>query len=241
MSVRRKPRRLDRATAEQLLTGTGAAGAAHPRLAALLAAAAAPLAATASPRGEAAALAAFRDAHRAPAPASRASALRTWLAKLLTVKVGLVSAAVVGLGGVAVASAGEFSGPPHSAIAPSPSASVGPTAAGDPTASPNASPSQPVPADLVALCQKYARKDADHRAKALDDNSFRDLVNRAGAKDRDIVDGFCAAVLHALPSLAPSDSPSTHPNSRSKPPGAPSKAAKPEAQPSARPSSRQFH
>src|SRR5581483_589197 len=96
--------RLDRAAAERLLADPTAAGTGQPRLAALLAAVAAPPARAALQPGEAAALAAFRAAHRDPAPQPRRlSMLKTSLAKLLTVKLGVICAAVLGLGGVAVA------------------------------------------------------------------------------------------------------------------------------------------
>jgi hypothetical protein len=95
------PRRIDRRTAEHLLSA-----APHPEqatgsdpLSDLLAAAAAP-AREGELAGEQAALAAFRDARLADAPQPRRESM---LAKVLTVKVAVIAASVVAAGGVAVA------------------------------------------------------------------------------------------------------------------------------------------
>jgi hypothetical protein len=229
MSAYDGPRRLDRATAEQLLRGGTAAGASQPRLAALLAAAAAPPVRAATLPGEAVALAAFQAAHRDPAPKPRRlSMLRTSLAKLLTVKISVACAAVLGLGGVAVAATGaELPGPLHFGTAPSGAPSHHPKPSGASSPWPTTWPSHTVPPGLLALCKNYTGKDRDHRGRALDDPRFHDLINRAGAKDRDRIDRFCDFVLHGGPSGAPSGLPSTHPTTWPKPSGFPSAFPKP--------------
>ncbi|HKT02401.1 MAG TPA: hypothetical protein VJT31_22960 [Rugosimonospora sp.] len=214
--------RLDRATAERLLNGDWvAAGTGQPRLAALLADAAAPPARPARLPGEAAALAAFQAAHRDPVPQPRRfSMLKTSLAKLLTVKVGVACAAVLGFGGVAVAaSSGSLPGPLHHlglGASPSGSHSPHPRPSGGPTAWPSGWPSawpgHTPPPGLVALCRKYSGQDNDHRGRALDQPGFGDLVKRAGAKDRDRVDRFCDFVLHGGPNGWPSGFPTVHPS-----------------------------
>jgi hypothetical protein len=238
MSAYERPRRFDRATAEQLLQGGAAAGASQPRLAALLAAAAAPPVRAAKPRGEAAALAAFQAAHRDPvAQPRRLSMLRTSLAKLLTVKIGVVCAAVLGLGGVAVAATGgSLPGPLHfHAAPPSGSPSHRPKPSGLPTAWPTAWPSRAVPPGLLALCQRYAGdKDRDHRVRSLNDPRFGDLVRGAGLKDRDRVDRFCDFILHPR-SGAPSGFPTTRPSTWPKPSGFPTTFPKPSGLPSRAP------
>jgi hypothetical protein len=223
MSAHERSRRLDRATAEELLRGGTAAGASQPRLAALLAAAATPPVRAARLPGEAAALAAFQASHRDPVPQPRRkSMLRTSLAKLLTVKIGLVCAAVLGLGGVAVAATGgELPGPLHLHAAPpsaTPSQHGKPT--GLPTAWPSTWPSHKLPPGLVALCQNYIGRDRDHRGHALDDPGFRDLVANVGVKDLDRTDKFCALLLHPrgnAPSGLPTTRPTTKPNTPATP------------------------
>lgn len=202
---------MDRKTAEELLRGDRAG---HP-LTELLAAAKAP--ATAGElSGEADALAAFRAAAQSPDVVPRRR--RSMLAKLLTLKVAAAAfACTATVGGVALAaSTGALPNPIGSerpSHSPSHSASRSPSASHAPRPSFSA---RPVPSGsaLPDLCREWAGKDRDHRAKALDDAHFGELVKRAGKKDRNRVEQFCG-----LREPAPSGKPSARPSGR---PGLPS-------------------
>jgi hypothetical protein len=194
---------VNRRTAARLLSDPATAGPETRRLGALLAAVAAP-ARPGESRGEAEALAAFRSARLDPvAEPRRPSMLKTAAAKLLTVKIGLICAASLGVGGVAyAASADALPGPLHLGAGSSTSGHR-PHPSGTPSVRPSHPASAP-PAGLTALCHDYAGRDQDHRRLALDDPRFHDLVGRAGAKDRGRVDAYCAKLDHDWPSARPS-------------------------------------
>ena len=141
--------------------------------------------------------------------------LKTAVTKLLTVKIGLICAASLGVGGVAyAASTDSLPGPLH----------IG-SAGGRPSGShaaphayssvrPSARPSHPSmsPGSLKNLCHDYAGRDLDHRTKALDDPEFHDLIGPAGGRDRQRFDDFCARLDHDGPSGAPSTWPGNRPS-----------------------------
>jgi len=209
MSSHEGSRPVDRATAEHLLRGgSDARDAGHPRLAAVLAAASAAPHGGGPVPGESAAMAAFRAAQLAPhSQQQRQSMIKSALAKLLTVKIAAVTAGVLGVGGVALASTtGTLPGPlkfggtsaPHS---PKPEKTR-------PTTDPSGRPGEKAaPPGLVWLCHDYIGKDRDHRRKALDDSNFRELADRAGGRDRDKADKFCDDLLRRWPSATPKPRP----------------------------------
>jgi hypothetical protein len=224
--------RLDRATAERLLSGDPAAASpGQESLANLLAAATAPgrhreLA------GEQAAMAAFRVAHRAPPTQQRSrSMLKTALAKILTAKAAAVVAATT-IGGVAVAAGTGHLPSQHGQGASSQSSSsqeaetseTGPGAskAASAKASPHAA-AAPSPS-MVGLCRAYAHVVASH-GKALDNPAFTALVTAAHGKAN--VSGMCTTLLaqqkaeHADPAGSPAQASSGHPNAGQHPGGAP--------------------
>lgn len=182
-----RSRRLDEDTAEQLLRGEPTEPA-HTHLAALLSAAQSP------PRpaeytGQPAALAAFQAARLAPIRPVR----RTVLAGRLTVRMGAVSLAVLGLGGVAVAATtGALPAALHHGSQVAGARGHAPR----PSALPSPATSRTPGSSLIALCRRYADHDRDHRSRMLNDPDMHDLVVRAGSRDRDRVDDFCAKLLH---------------------------------------------
>lgn len=220
MSIHEEPRpTIDRDAAERLLSGDPATGDGHRRIASLLAAAQAPAHAR-ELAGEDAAVAAFEAALASPARSPRRnSMLKTTLAKLLTVKAAAACVAVFGAGGVALAaSTGNLPGPlhkpaHHSSASPSTSAKPHPSFSGTPSAFPSR---RPIPADLLKLCDQWSAHNADDRKKALDDKTFSKLIERAGHKDRDRVDHFCADLHKPRPSgsYTPSGKPSAPPSAR---------------------------
>lgn len=202
MSVTTEDRRLSRAAAARLLRGEPPAGAREARLAAVLAAASARRLSNMEGREALArehlAMAAFRDARLQPVRPPRRAGLRTTIARAVTIKVGFVAAAVLGLGGVALAATtGNLPGASHAGSSQATSPAGSPRPRPEPPAS--AGPGEQVPAGLWWLCQNYVGRNANQRAKALDDPAFEDLVDNAGAKDRDRVDAFCAKVLEREP------------------------------------------
>jgi hypothetical protein len=226
-------RRLDRATAERLLSGDPAAvSLGQESLANLLAAAAA------SGRhrelgGEQAAMAAFRVAHRVPPTQQRSrSMMKTALAKILTAKAAAVVAATM-IGGVAVAAGTGTLPTSHKHAAPSPSQSqaaetseTGPetskAASAKATSHASAAPSP----SMVGLCTAYANVVNSH-GKALDNPAFTALVTAAGGKDK--VTSWCTTLLaqqkaqHQGPAGAPTEASTSHPTGAptSHPSGAP--------------------
>ncbi|WP_407836623.1 hypothetical protein ACE1OC_09395 [Streptomyces sp. DSM 116496] len=220
MSTHRS-RRIDHATAEQLLAGarsrasgthdasvipelaelSGTPGG-HEALAGLLAAAAAP-AGKNELSGEQEALAVFRAARLAPATASAAAApaptprKRSLLtpATLLGAKVAAAALAAA-LGGVAVA-AGTGNLPTVLGGAPErerPAASPTPGTRAADAPSPGASgrSSAAVPADLADLCRAFARAPGPRPEEVLAEQRFAPLVAAAGG--RSAVPGYCRPV-----------------------------------------------
>jgi hypothetical protein len=213
MSTRPGKFPIDRGTAERILWAGHAASSATATdpLARLLAAATAPARPSELLREEVA-VAAFRTAHRPSVPQpQRRSMIKLAVAKLLTVKVAAVAAAVVGVGGVALAAtSGAIPSPLHGTAAASHGPADGkarpsgrPSDQRDPSAVPSG-----FPPGLYWLCQDYIGRDAEHRGKALDESKFRELVAQAGGQDKDNADKFCDKLLNDGPDAAPSALPS---------------------------------
>lgn len=199
-----RTRRLDRSTAERLLSGDQAttdthAGTAAAMLAATLSAAAAP----AQP-GELAdehrALAAYSNpAQLGPNPEyRRQSMLKSALAKVLTVKAAIIVAAL-GASGVALAAGTGALPTPWSdtpATPPATSRAANPDA--PPSATPTGRPSDAgKPADagatpdpsVTGLCAAYTAQVGENPGKALESPAFEALVTAAGGKDN--VPAYC--------------------------------------------------
>ncbi|HEV2088670.1 MAG TPA: hypothetical protein VGR21_10190 [Cryptosporangiaceae bacterium] len=232
-------RRLDRATAEQLLRGDPAdAGVDAERLQLLLSAAAGP------PRhhelaGERTAVAAFRRAQVSPSVATHRRP-RTLFGRLVRVKLA-AAAAVAAMGGVAfAASTGALPGPvqdaahgvfgapsAHSGAAASPAASPRVSALPSPV-SPSRKPSvAPPPApspSLVGLCRAYQARPEAAQSKALDQPAFAALV--AAAKGKEHVADYCTALL-ASPKAPPGKPDRPPPRSENTPGDSPSPASTP--------------
>jgi hypothetical protein len=250
-----RTRRLDRSTAERLLTGVRAttdtnADTTTAVLAMVLRAAAAP----ARPdelTGERAALAAYSNpAQLGPVPESRRlSMLKSTLAKALTVKAALVIAALGASGVALAASAGAlptpWSGPPatppatsrsHTPPAAPPVTPTGrPSDAGKPSGTGTPAGATPDPS-LAGLCQAYTAQVGENPGKALESPAFAALITAAGGRDE--VPAYCDALAEDHPTGKPSDlptptehgnAPSTHPTPSNRPstPGSPARAADP--------------
>jgi hypothetical protein len=209
MTVHR-PGHIDRATAEALLRGDPEVRRHAVRLSAYLAAAAAP----ARPHelaGLPAALEAYRAAGRHPVPPRQR---KGWLARVLTIKVGLLLAATTA-GGVALATTTGTLPLPLSRPAPVAPTSVPSSPRPAVAPRPVVVSARPSPS-LLGLCRAYA---TDH-GKSLDSPTFTGLASAAGGPDR--VDAFCAALLaspvDASPSAArpdhPTEPPSDHPSGK---------------------------
>jgi hypothetical protein len=184
-------RRIDRETAERLLSGVGADG--HDDLARLLTAASAP-ARPAELAGEATAIAAFRNRRPGPTrPPRRRSLLRTAYARSSrTVKVALASAIVVAAtGGVALAATtGALPGPLGNVIRSDnpPSRPAPPPPPADRiTESPSAS------ASAADLCRAYGDASPQERDRLLDGPRFGTLIEAAGGRDR--ITAYCTDLL----------------------------------------------
>jgi hypothetical protein len=198
---------LDRTAAEDLVLGGPQTWRSDPhRLAGLLAAA------SAAPRagelaGEEGAAQAFRTArHRAAALRSRpVHRIRAALARVLTIKVAVLSAGALGAAGLvfAVGTGDRINALPfggentvHSE-APQPPAQKAVEA---PThASPSARPTSGSAAR--SLCHDYVQRDRRDRDRMLDDPSFRGVRDSAGVsgvdrdRDRARMDDYCTRVL----------------------------------------------
>ena len=218
----KRPRRIDRFTAEQLLSGNPAARRGAPEeLVALLTDAVRPAAAE-ELAGEPAVLAAFRAAQVTPVHhPRRRHMIKTAMAKLLTVKAAAVVAATAA-GGVALA-AGTGTLPD--------SLGVGDHAKPSAHASPSEQPrgkGSPSPS-LIGLCRAYQAGAGDNPGKALENPAFRALVDAAG--DTDKVTSYCTTLLakHGDKAAKPS-------RSAGKPSVAASATARAPEHPTARPS-----
>jgi len=179
------------------------------RLAALIAAVKVP-ARPGELAGEEAAMAAFRT-HAARPPVPRQS-LKGTLARLLTIKVGAFCAAIVSVGGVAVAAStgtlpgglGDFVR--HPAAAGSQPGAPGPGAAQRTTTPrPTAAPS------VVARCKDYLTWDPERRRKAVGGPDVRDIEDGAHSRDPNAVAHYCGQVQAPVP-------PSTHRSPGTAPP-----------------------
>jgi hypothetical protein len=221
----RRPRRIDRATAEQLLRRGSAGPPVGPDpLVHLLAAAAAPVQ-PGELAGEQVTMAAFRAAHLTPVPQlRRVSVIKTALAKLLTLKVAATAvAAVTAAGGVALAASnGVLPNPMAGGDRPATA-----QASGEPEAKPSDKPgSQGSPSpSMVGLCHAFGAGAGDNPGKALENPAFGALISTAGGKDK--VAGYCATLLasakpstdeergaDAAPSEHPTGAPDSHPTGK---------------------------
>jgi hypothetical protein len=168
-----------------------------PRLADLLAAAAAPARPDELAR-EQDMVVAFRQARLAQTPASRRRLMmKLALAKLLTVKaVGATAAAMVA-GGVAMAATGNIPGPLGNSgaaeLRPAPAQSAEPAGHGGVGARGEATPSPSV----EGLCVAYLAQVAEAPGRALESPAFQVLISKAGGDDE--VGAFCADLVESLP------------------------------------------
>jgi hypothetical protein len=179
-----------------------ASAAGRRRLGALLRAAAVP-ARPGELAGEETALQAFRTATLVPLPPAPK---RTGLARMLTLKVGALCVAALGVGGVAVAaSAGVLPVPPllHSGISDKETTQPVPA----PVANPPGRANRPAAPSLVSRCQDYLARDTAQREEALN-GQMRDLLAAAGKLK---VDDYCTSLVRGGPSAGgpPSGAPST--------------------------------
>jgi hypothetical protein len=217
-------RRINRATAEQLLAGDPLA---DHILGRLLSDVTAP-AGRDELAGEEAAIAMWRIAgcHVAePAPPRR-----HWRTPLAAMKI-IAAGVVLGAGGVALAaSAGVLHGSPHptrptvghghigatgQSVTPpaiSPTTGSGSRLGHDPGSTPTASGPDSgahlTPAgwaELMGLCHAYPAAIAAGHANALDKPSYRPLVTAAGGRDR--VSAFCATLTGSTPDPSPTPKP----------------------------------
>jgi hypothetical protein len=193
--------------------------------------------------GRTAALAAFRAAAGQPAKQTRRSSMiKTAIAKLLTIKAGVVLAAAAAGGVALAASTGALPNP----LANTPATAPGTAhTSGRPATAPGAAADQdgpsamPSPA-LVGLCHAYTAGAGSQHGKALADPAFTALIRAAGGTDK--VNTFCAAVLAAAPGAAPS-----HPggpdntHASGTPSGAAGNGGHPSGPPSAHPSAAPSH
>lgn len=230
MSLRRIYR-IDRATAEALLSGVPAARRRAGPLGELLAAAAAP----GSPEELAewsAAVAAFRTAYSQRATdRPRKSMVKTGLTKLLTVKAAAFAAAAATGGMALAATSGALPNPLTDKPAVNLTSGHGTGRPGIASARPNGRGPTVLPsASLFGLCDAY-ESGVDH-GKALADPAFTALVTAAGGIDK--VDGYCKSLLATPPDNAaghpsgPPDAGTQHPTT--------APAAHPTGPPTAHPS-----
>lgn len=234
-----RTRRLDRSTAERLLSGDQATtdthgGTAAAMLAATLSAAAAP-ARQAELAEEDRALAAYSNAAQlGPNPEfRRQSMLKSALAKVLTVKAAIVVAAL-GASGVALAAGtGALPTPWSDTPATPPATSRAATPDAPPSTTPTGKPSDAgKPADagatpdpsVTGLCTAYTAQVGDDPGKALESPAFEALVTAAGGKDK--VPAYCDTLAgeHGKPSDLPTPTDPGNgkaPTTRPTPPGTP--------------------
>jgi hypothetical protein len=220
--------RMDRDTAERLLTRVpGGLVRADRRIAQLLAAASAP-ARPAELGGMEDAVSAFGRLFHTPRPRPwRMRMLRTTLTRVVTVKLLAVTVTVAGVGGVALAATtGSLPGPAqdaaHSAFG-APPAHPAPRASTGAPQHPNSSPSPSLP----GLCQAYLAHPVDERGKAVESPAFTALVTAAGGPEK--VEDYCATLTPGHPSATPSHpggattdkSPPSHPTGPPTQPGPP--------------------
>jgi len=224
MGADRTRDRLDAASAERLIAGEDVG---FGDLSALLAAAAAP------PRpqetaGETAALVAFRYANLGPYGGQRRrSAAKPMWTRLASIKAAAIAVALASAGVALAAGTGVLPDPftsDPSTAAPSLTSghprTTGRTAPGTTTtngtsSAPSSSTTAPGSAGLKGLCEAYqAQAEKDHE-KALDNPSYRRLIDAAGGRDK--VDDYCVDLVGEPAGGRPSD----HPGNTAHPTGAP--------------------
>jgi hypothetical protein len=128
--------------------------------------------------------------------------IKTWVAKLLTVKAATVLA-VTAAGGVALAATTGTLPNPLTGTAAAPSSAA--DGAGRPTTTPThpgAGPSELPSPSLLGLCHAYTAGAGSDHGKALSDPAFTALITAAGGTDK--VDSYCKALLASPPGNAPS-------------------------------------
>lgn len=236
-----RPSRLDRSTAERLLSGDQATTDTHADTAtALLAVALSVAAAPAHPdelAGENRVLAAYTNsAQLGPDPESRRQSMfKSALAKVLTVKAAIVVAAL-GASGVALAASTGALPTPWSdtpANPPATSRAATPTAppSADPTGKPADAGSDATPSPSTAgLCEAYTAQVGEDPGKALDSPAFKALVDAAGSKDN--VPAYCDTLTkeHGKPTDLPTPTAPGNgnaPTTRPTPPEAPAPSNRP--------------
>jgi hypothetical protein len=240
--------RMTRADAERLLaTGEGPAA-----LSALLAAAASPPTA-AELQGTQQALAAFRSAHLAPAPAPRSARMwRSALTKVAAVKVaGAAALATAATGGIALAAASgalpfqAHPGTPAVAVHPSSAAATHPNGhatdeASEAESSEAARPSK-VPAgtpspSLNGLCHAFQAGAMSH-GNVANNPAFTVLITAAGGADG--VAAYCTTLIGPAPTHGrPTDLPAPHRSAPGGPPAVvPTHPVRPVSPPAGRPTS----
>jgi len=174
--------------------------------------------------GEEAVMASFRAQVSRPPVAARQSVKAT-LARLLTIKVGALCAAALGVGGVALAaSTGTLPGPlADLGLGHRPASTGQAPAPGRPAADPARSAhANPAPPAVVARCKDYLTWDQERRRRSIGHPDVRDLETNAHSQDPNAVAHYCGQV-QASPSVPVRPSPSTpprHPHSPGNPPTA---------------------
>ena len=171
------------------------------RLAALIAAVKVP-ARPGELAGEEALMAAFRT-HAARPPAPRQS-LKGTLARLLTIKVGAFFAAILSVGGVAVAaSTGTLPGGLGDFVHHPAAAGSQPGAPAPGVVQRTTTPRPTAAASVVDRCKDYLTWDPERRRKAVGGPDVRDIEDGAHSKDPNAVAHYCGQVQAPAP-------PSTH-------------------------------
>lgn len=200
--------RIDRDTAERLLSGAAVhPGHHHDRLARLIAAAGAPPDSGETP-GDQAAMDAFRAARLDLAHSPRRpSVIETALAKLLTLKIAAAAVvAATATGGVALAASTGVLPNPLGGDTPRVEQSQHPTGRPSTTTGQQDAAGTPSPS-LIGLCRAYAAGAGDNDGKALENPAFEALIAAAG--DRDKVDRYCDTALTADTHGRPAGTPAT--------------------------------
>jgi len=145
--------------------------------------------------GEEAVMASFR-LHAAKPPAARQS-LKATVARLLTIKVGALFAAVLSVGGVAVAaSTGSLPVPlADLGLGRHPATAGQVPAPGQPAADPaHSARANPPPPAVIARCKDYLGWDQERRRRAIGHPDVRDLESNAHSQDPNAVAHYCGQV-----------------------------------------------
>jgi hypothetical protein len=138
--------------------------------------------------------------------------IRTTIGKMLTAKVAVVAAVVVGMGGVALAAtAGGFSGSDKSAEprASQPAKEGAPANSKPPHGGPTGLPSS---GNFAAMCRDIVDRLQQQRRDLFDDPAFKELLGKdselwdalakdlSGGRDLSALDGMCDRITAAVPS-----------------------------------------